>query len=162
MRLGLAQDEPLPALRAGSVLAGGAKVVAVNLVRGLRDERPDWDFVILTARATHEELATLDVAQPTARDVFNAVSNIRRRKLPDPTVIGNAGSFFKNPIVATDVAQRLLADHPSAPSFEAGKGLRKLSAAWLIDQCGLKGYRDGDAGVSPQHALVLVNHVCLL
>ena len=105
-----------------------------------------------------EALAASGVAQPTARDVFNAVSNIRRQKLPDPAVIGNAGSFFKNPIVATDVAQRLITAHPAAPNFEAGKGLRKLSAAWLIDQCGLKGYRDGDAGVSSQHALVLVNH----
>jgi UDP-N-acetylmuramate dehydrogenase len=73
-------------------------------------------------------------------------------------VIGTAGSFFKNPIVAIDIAQTLLAAHPGAPNFEADAGRRKLSAAWLIDQAGLKGYRDGDAGVSAQHALVLVNH----
>ena len=105
-----------------------------------------------------EELAAHDVSAPSARDVFDAVCRIRRRKLPDPAVIGNAGSFFKNPIVSTEAAQAVLAAHPSAPNFDAGEGRRKLSAAWLIDQCGLKGYRDGDAGVSAQHALVLVNH----
>ncbi|MBK7146268.1 MAG: UDP-N-acetylmuramate dehydrogenase [Xanthomonadales bacterium] len=105
-----------------------------------------------------EELTAMGVATPTARDVFDAVCAIRRRKLPDPAVIGNAGSFFKNPIVAAEVAQALLANHPGAPNFDADEGRRKLSAAWLIDQCGLKGYRDGDAGVSAQHALVLVNH----
>ncbi len=105
-----------------------------------------------------EELAATNVTAPSARDVFAAVSNLRRRKLPDPAVIGNAGSFFKNPIVAIDIAQRLIATHSTAPNFDAGPDLRKLSAGWLIDQCGLKGYRDGDAGVSAQHALVLVNH----
>jgi UDP-N-acetylmuramate dehydrogenase len=105
-----------------------------------------------------DELAAMNIEVPSARDVFDAVSRLRRRKLPDPAVIGNAGSFFKNPIVPLDVAERLLATHPSAPNFDAGTGRRKLSAAWLIDQAGLKGYRDGDAGVSSQHALVLVNH----
>lgn len=105
-----------------------------------------------------EELVAMGIAAPTARDVFDAVCAIRRRKLPDPAVIGNAGSFFKNPIVANDIAEHALATHPTAPNFDAGAHRRKLSAAWLIDQCGLKGYRDGDAGVSAQHALVLVNH----
>ncbi|MBL0042295.1 MAG: UDP-N-acetylmuramate dehydrogenase [Xanthomonadales bacterium] len=105
-----------------------------------------------------EELATMQIAAPGAQDVFDAVVRLRRRKLPDPAQIGNAGSFFKNPVVSTDVAQALLSAHPSAPNFDAGAGQRKLSAGWLIDQCGLKGYRDGDAGVSAQHALVLVNH----
>jgi UDP-N-acetylmuramate dehydrogenase len=105
-----------------------------------------------------DELAQMQIDTPNARDVFDAICRIRRRKLPDPAVIGNAGSFFKNPIVSTDVAQMLLAAHPKAPNFDAGEDRRKLSAAWLIDQCGLKGYRDGDAGVSAQHALVLVNH----
>jgi len=105
-----------------------------------------------------EELAAMGIASASERDVFNAVCAIRRRKLPDPAVIGNAGSFFKNPIIATDVARALLAAYPGAPNFEADGNQRKLSAAWLIEQCGLKGYRDGDAGVSAQHALVLVNH----
>lgn len=106
-----------------------------------------------------EELATLAIAEPTARDVAEAVIRIRRRKLPDPTVIGNAGSFFKNPIIATDFADRLRREHPDLPVFPAGSPQQcKLSAAWLIDRCGWKGHRDGDAGVSAGHALVLVNH----
>ena len=105
-----------------------------------------------------EELAAMGIDTPGACDVFDAVCRLRRRKLPDPALIGNAGSFFKNPIVSGDVARALLANHPAAPNFDAGPGRRKLGAAWLIDQCGLKGYRDGDAGVSAQHALVLVNH----
>ena len=105
-----------------------------------------------------DELASRGVPSPTARDVADAVIAIRRRKLPDPAVIGNAGSFFKNPIVLAAQADALLAAHPKLPAFAAGDGLRKLSAAWLIDSAGLRGYREGDAGVSAGHALVLVNH----
>ncbi|AXK72280.1 UDP-N-acetylmuramate dehydrogenase [Lysobacter sp. TY2-98] len=105
-----------------------------------------------------DELAARGIDAPTARDVADAVIAIRRRKLPDPAVIGNAGSFFKNPIVSADIADALLSANPRLPVFPAGDGLRKLSAAWLIDSAGLRGYRDGDAGVSPGHALVLVNH----
>ena len=95
----------------------------------------------------------------TATDVAEAVMRIRRRKLPDPALIGNAGSFFKNPIVPMQQAQDLSAVHPDLPVFRgSGDGTRKLSAAWLIDACGWKGHRDADAGVSAQHALVLVNH----
>ena len=108
-----------------------------------------------------EELSARGIDAPTPRDVADAVIAIRRRKLPDPAVIGNAGSFFKNPIVDADVADALKAAYPSLPVFPAGHDdLRKLSAAWLIDACGFKGHRDadGDAGVSAGHALVLVNH----
>jgi UDP-N-acetylmuramate dehydrogenase len=87
------------------------------------------------------------------------VTRIRRRKLPDPAVLGNAGSFFKNPIVPAEVAADLQSAHPDMPVFRgSGDDSRKLSAAWLIDQCGWKGHRDGDAGIAPSHALVLVNH----
>ncbi|MBS0218186.1 MAG: UDP-N-acetylmuramate dehydrogenase [Proteobacteria bacterium] len=106
-----------------------------------------------------EELATMAIAEPTANDVAAAVIRIRRRKLPDPAVIGNAGSFFKNPIVAAGIADALRSEHADLPVFPAGPDdRRKLSAAWLIDRCGWKGHRDGDAGVSAGHALVLVNH----
>lgn len=95
----------------------------------------------------------------TARDVADAVIRLRRRKLPDPAVVGNAGSFFKNPIVAVTIAEALKAEHAALPVFPGGDAsTRKLSAAWLIDACGWKGHRSGDAGVSDKHALVLVNH----
>ena len=94
-----------------------------------------------------------------AAQVAEAVIRIRQRKLPDPAVLGNAGSFFKNPIVPAHVADALKAEHPAMPVFRGSSdGSRKLSAAWLIDQCGWKGHRDGDAGVAASHALVLVNH----
>lgn len=107
-----------------------------------------------------EELRAMGVTDtPRAAQVAEAVIRIRRRKLPDPAVLGNAGSFFKNPIVPTAQAEALLAVNPGMPVFRsAGADRRKLSAAWLIEQCGWKGHRDGDAGVSAQHALVLVNH----
>lgn len=96
---------------------------------------------------------------PRASQVAEAVIRIRRNKLPDPALLGNAGSFFKNPIIACAQADALLADFPAMPIFRgADDDSRKLSAAWLIDQCGWKGHRDGDAGVSASHALVLVNH----
>lgn len=105
-----------------------------------------------------EELATMGVAVPTPKDVYHAVSAIRRRKLPDPATLGNAGSFFKNPLVPAPQAQRLKAEHPQLPVYPAGPGMSKLAAGWLIEHCGWKGFRDGDAGVHQLHALVLVNH----
>ena len=98
-----------------------------------------------------------------ARDIADAVIRLRQRKLPDPAVVGNAGSFFKNPIVPVAQAEKLLSAHPQLPMFRADSdATRKLSAAWLIDACGWKGRRadtgSGDAGVSDKHALVLVNH----
>ncbi len=106
-----------------------------------------------------DELVAHGVETPTASDVAAAVCRIRRRKLPDPAVIANAGSFFKNPVVDRARAEALLAAAPVMPLFPADRDAScKLSAAWLIDACGWKGHRDGDAGVSPGHALVLVNH----
>ena len=106
-----------------------------------------------------DELAARGIDAPGARDVADAVVAIRRRKLPDPAVLGNAGSFFKNPIVPAGQALALADAHPRLPVFGGGDdATRKLSAAWLIDACGWKGHRDGDAGVAASHALVLVNH----
>ena len=106
-----------------------------------------------------EEMAAQGVALPSARDVANAVIAIRQRKLPDPAELGNAGSFFKNPVVPVSQADALRNEYPSLPVFPGtAEDNRKLSAAWLIEQAGWKGHRDGDAGVSANHALVLVNH----
>ena len=106
-----------------------------------------------------EELDAMGIALPVAADVANAVIAIRRRKLPDPDVLGNAGSFFKNPILPLEQVEVLLQHYPQLPIFPGSDdGNRKVSAAWMIEACGWKGQRDGDAGISPNHALVLVNH----
>jgi UDP-N-acetylmuramate dehydrogenase len=87
------------------------------------------------------------------------VIEIRRSKLPDPARLGNAGSFFRNPVVAAEATELLLTKHPELPHYPSGQaGFRKLAAGWLIEQCGWKGHRRGDAGVHDRHALVLVNH----
>ena len=90
--------------------------------------------------------------------ISNAVIQLRQNKLPDPEVIGNAGSFFKNPIISREKWESIKASYPELPGYKQADGLMKTSAAWLIETCGLKAYRDGDAGVSEKHALVLVNH----
>lgn len=106
-----------------------------------------------------EELAAMGIDQPRPSQVAEAVIRLRTRKLPNPALIGNAGSFFKNPVVERETADRLAEQNPGLPVFASGvAGQAKLSAAWLIEACGWKGHRDGDAGVSAQHALVLVNH----
>ena len=106
-----------------------------------------------------EELAAMGVEQPRAVHVAEAISRIRTRKLPNPALIGNAGSFFKNPVVPAAQAEALRNEHPALPVYPAGdEALRKISAAWLIEQAGWKGFREGDAGIAAQHALVLVNH----
>jgi len=123
------------------------------------------EFLLPRTHALHtgyagirEELAAMNIAEPNAHAVAEAVIHLRTRKLPDPAVIGNAGSFFKNPIIARDEAIALRRSHPSLAAWNVSQNETKLSAAWLVDACGLKGLRQGDAGVSDRHALVLVNH----
>jgi UDP-N-acetylmuramate dehydrogenase len=95
---------------------------------------------------------------PTAQQVSDIVVGIRQRKLPDPAVIGNAGSFFKNPVVTRAQCDALLAAHPALVHHAQPDGTEKLAAGWLIDQCGWKGKSLGAAGVYPKQALVLVNN----
>lgn len=114
---------------------------------------------VLDYAGLRDELAAMGVTTPSAAQVADAVIRIRRRKLPDPAALGNAGSFFKNPIVPAAQADALQAEHHALPVFRGDdETTRKISAAWLIDACGWKGHRDGDSGVSSEHALVLVNH----
>ena len=96
----------------------------------------------------------------TLRNIRDAICAIRASKLPDPKVLGNAGSFFKNPIVSSGVADALLATYPDMPRYAVpgDEGVVKLAAGWLIDKSGLKGYRQGAVGVHDRQALVLVNH----
>lgn len=102
-------------------------------------------------------LAEQGIAEPTAQDVRDTVIAIRREKLPDPEKEGNAGSFFTNPVVDNALAERLISHYPDMPHYATPDGKTKLSAAWLIDQCGWKGRTLGRAGVHDRQPLVLVN-----
>jgi UDP-N-acetylmuramate dehydrogenase len=86
------------------------------------------------------------------------VINIRQRKLPDPEIIGNAGSFFKNPVVESSFALSLKNEYPDIPVYKDHEGYMKLASGWLIERCGWKGERRGDAGVHDKQALVLINY----
>ncbi|MBW3833152.1 UDP-N-acetylmuramate dehydrogenase [Aeromonas hydrophila] len=95
--------------------------------------------------------------QPTAQAIFDTVCATRMAKLPDPAVLGNAGSFFKNPVVTAAQADQLKQQYPHMPCYPTADGQAKLAAGWLIDQCGLKGFAIGRAAVHQEQALVLVN-----
>jgi UDP-N-acetylmuramate dehydrogenase len=105
-----------------------------------------------------QRLEAEGIAAPTAKDVSRAVCAIRSEKLPDPMELGNAGSFFKNPLVSAELAQRLRNEHADLVAYPQADGQVKLAAGWLIERAGWKGFREGDAGVHRLQALVLVNY----
>lgn len=105
-----------------------------------------------------QRLVEEGVTAPTPADVSRVICAIRREKLPDPAVLGNAGSFFKNPLVSAATAGRLRSEHADLVAYPQADGQVKLAAGWLIDKAGWKGFREGAAGVHAQQALVLVNY----
>jgi len=117
------------------------------------DKFPEFILNYGDLKAETEKLGAINL-----RNIRKAVIGIRESKLPDPKVYGNAGSFFKNPIVDSLLASQLLATYPNLPTYQANERKTKLAAGWLIEQCGWKGFRRGDAGVHEKQALVLVNY----
>ncbi len=108
--------------------------------------------------AINDELANRNIGNPTIADVSSVVAAIRVGKLPDPKTIGNAGSFFKNPIISKQEFARIISEFPNIPNYPAPAENIKLAAGWLIEQCGFKGLVDGQTGTWKLQALVLVNH----
>jgi len=108
--------------------------------------------------AIEQELAKRKITKPTIKEISNAVIRIRNSKLPDPMQLGNSGSFFKNPVVDLLTFEQFNQEHPEAPFYKVSDVQYKIPAGWLIEQCGFKGKRFGDAGVHKNQALVLVNY----
>ncbi len=136
---------------AGMGLAGRAVITQVRF-RLPKAWKPELGYLELARRA-----AELGEAQPTAQQIFEWVCAIRRAKLPDPAVIGNAGSFFKNPTVTPEQCADIIAREPKIVHYPLADGRIKLAAGWLIDACGWKGKTVGQAAVYEKQALVLVN-----
>ncbi|GAD24706.1 UDP-N-acetylmuramate dehydrogenase [Acidovorax sp. MR-S7] len=135
----------------GMGLAGRAVITRVRLWLS-KEWRPELGYLDLERKR-----AEAGTEHPTARQIFDWVCEIRRAKLPDPAVVGNAGSFFKNPTVTPEQCQDIIARDPKVVHYPLPDGTIKLAAGWLIDACGWKGKTVGKAGVYEKQALVLVN-----
>ncbi len=127
-------------------------ITAVDLRLSTRPQ-PEYSYPALAV-----EFSARGVPPPQPRNIFDAVVNLRRHRLPDPAQEPNCGSFFKNPIVAPEKAAELVGDYPGLPQYLQADGRIKLAAAWLIERAGWKGERRGPVGIHPGHALVLVNY----
>jgi UDP-N-acetylmuramate dehydrogenase len=136
-----------------------------------QEEKGKWLIISVTFRLTKkehelrtgygaiaEELKAMNVYYPTIKSISDAVIRIRQSKLPNPAELGNAGSFFKNPVVENKVVDEIRSKHADVVAYPASEGYSKLAAGWLIERAGWKGFRRGDAGVHAKQALVLVNY----
>ncbi|WBL21746.1 UDP-N-acetylmuramate dehydrogenase [Zunongwangia sp. HRR-M8] len=132
-------------------LKGQYIITSVNFKLSTKNHQLKIDY-----GAIESELKGIE--NPSIRDISDAVIRIRESKLPNPAEIGNSGSFFKNPIISTESFVTLQKNFPEVPSYKMSETEVKIPAGWLIDQAGLKGYRNGDAGVHKKQALVLVNY----
>ena len=132
-------------------LAGKSVITRVRL-RLPRPWRPELGYLDL-----QRKIEETGITAPDARQIFDWVCQVRRAKLPDPAVIGNAGSFFKNPVVTPEQCRDIIARDPHVVHYPMDDGSFKLAAGWLIDACGWKGKTVGGAGVYEKQALVLVN-----
>ena len=140
-----------PAQPGGFGLAGRALILRVRLALP-RAWRPEVSYLDL-----QRKVQETGIAAPDARRIYDWVVAIRRAKLPDPAVLGNAGSFFKNPTVSAEQCADIIGRDPTVVHYPMPDGSVKLAAGWLIDACGWKGKSVGNAGVHEQQALVLVN-----
>jgi len=116
------------------------------------------DNPIIHYHALKQAISNAGISTASAADIFRLVCDIRREKLPDPKHLGNAGSFFKNPVISRHQLDAIAEQHSDVPSFKQTEDLFKVPAAWLIDRAGWKGYRNTHVGVHDKQALVLINH----
>lgn len=133
------------------------KLKGLFVITGVKLRLQKSPTINTSYRALSDKLEEKGIKNPSIKDISKAVIEIRQSKLPDPAEIGNTGSFFKNPVITKKQFEELQSAYPDMPSYPAG-GKIKVPAAWLIDQCGWKGKRFGDAGVHKMQALVIVNY----
>jgi UDP-N-acetylmuramate dehydrogenase len=131
------------------------KYVITDII--LQLTKPNHHKINTSYGAISSELGNRGIVNPTIKDVSDVVTHIRESKLPDPKVVGNAGSFFKNPIISNEDFFKLQSSYPDMPNYPAGDDI-KLAAGWLIDQCGWRGRVIGNTGTYKNQALVIVNH----
>lgn len=172
---GVELEQRFVSLRAVNIVTGQLKTFTKSECQfGYRDsffKTPEgrnyciWDVTlrldkIFRPSISHQGLAHLQDESDSlsAKQVFNEVVKIRQSKLPDPAELGNAGSFFKNPVISNEQYQTLKSEYPDIVAYSMANNLWKIPAAWLIDRAGLKGYRDGAVGTHVKQALVIVNY----
>ena len=136
-----------------NTLKGQFIILNVTFKHTVKDHKINDDY-----GAIKEQLKIANIVDPGISDISKAVIAIRQSKLPDPKEIGNSGSFFKNPVISAVHFQKLKIRYPNMPYYTLSEDQIKVPAGWLVEKCGFKGKRFGDAGVHKNQALVLVNY----